>query len=181
MVQWLRLCTSTPGDVDLISAWGTKIPHDAWHSQKVKMNNHKIFSDEVSFQVMKMFQIRRHESTPEHCTPSSQERARGLCVCCSVLTKSRLTLVTPWTVALQAPLSMGFSRQEYWSGSPLTSSGDGTCVSYLTGRFFTTERPGKPNVNCIYILQKDEEEEHRHFVPFVQFPATVALCKTAVS
>ena len=29
---------------------------------------------------------------------------------------------TPWTTALQAPLSMGFSRQEYWSGLPLTSS-----------------------------------------------------------
>ena len=31
---------------------------------------------------------------------------------------------TPWTVALQAPLSMGFSRQEYWSGLPFPSSGD---------------------------------------------------------
>ena len=28
------------------------------------------------------------------------------------------TLPTPWTVARQAPLSMGFSRQEYWSGLP---------------------------------------------------------------
>ena len=28
---------------------------------------------------------------------------------------------TPWTVACQAPLSMGFSRQEYWSGLPLPS------------------------------------------------------------
>ena len=34
-----------------------------------------------------------------------------------------LTLVTPWTVALQFPLSMGFSRQEYWSGLPFLSSG----------------------------------------------------------
>ena len=34
------------------------------------------------------------------------------------------TLVTPWTVACQAPLSMGFSRQEYWSGSPFPSPGD---------------------------------------------------------
>ena len=30
---------------------------------------------------------------------------------------------TPWTVALQAPLSMEFSRQEYWSGQPLPSPG----------------------------------------------------------
>ena len=31
---------------------------------------------------------------------------------------------TPWTAANQAPLSMGFSRQEYWSGLPFPSSGD---------------------------------------------------------
>ena len=32
--------------------------------------------------------------------------------------------MTPWTVAHQAPLSMGFSRPEYWSGLPLLSPGD---------------------------------------------------------
>ena len=31
---------------------------------------------------------------------------------------------TPWTVACQTPLSMGFSRQEYWSGLPFPSPGD---------------------------------------------------------
>ena len=31
---------------------------------------------------------------------------------------------TPWTVAYQVPLSMGFSRQEYWSGLPFPSPGD---------------------------------------------------------
>ena len=31
------------------------------------------------------------------------------------------SLVTPWTTAYQAPPSMGFSRQEYWSGVPLPS------------------------------------------------------------
>ena len=38
-----------------------------------------------------------------------------------VVAKSCPTLVTPWTVAGQAPLSMGFSRQEYWSGLPFAS------------------------------------------------------------
>ena len=33
-------------------------------------------------------------------------------------------LVTPWIVAHQAPLSMEFSRQEYWSGLPFPSTGD---------------------------------------------------------
>ena len=58
------------------------------------------------------------------------------------------SFVTPWTVARQAHLSMGFSRQEYWSGWPFSSPGDlpdpeiePTC---LAGGFFTTEPPGKP-------------------------------------
>ena len=38
--------------------------------------------------------------------------------------KSCTTLATPWTVACQAPLSMGFSRQAYWSGFPFPSPGD---------------------------------------------------------
>ena len=41
-----------------------------------------------------------------------------------LVTKLGLTLVTPWAVAHQAPLSMGFSRQEYWSGLPFPSWGD---------------------------------------------------------
>ena len=41
-----------------------------------------------------------------------------------LVTKSCLTLVTPWTGACQAPLSMGFSRQDYWRGYPFPSSGD---------------------------------------------------------
>ena len=41
-----------------------------------------------------------------------------------LVTKSCSTLATPWTVACQVPLSMGFSRQEYWSGLPFPSSGD---------------------------------------------------------
>ena len=35
--------------------------------------------------------------------------------------QSCLILATPWTVAHQGPLSVGFSRQEYWSGVPLPS------------------------------------------------------------
>ena len=41
-----------------------------------------------------------------------------------LVSKSCLTLATPWTVACQAPLSMEFSRQEYWSWVPFTSTGD---------------------------------------------------------
>ena len=41
-----------------------------------------------------------------------------------LVTKSCPTLATPWTVVRQAALSMGFSRQEYWSGLPFPSPGD---------------------------------------------------------
>ena len=61
--------------------------------------------------------------------------------------------MTPWTVALQAPLSVGFFRYEYWSGLPFPPPGDlpdpriepeSPAYSALTGGFFTTEPPGKP-------------------------------------
>ena len=41
-----------------------------------------------------------------------------------LVAKSCPPLATPWTVAHQAPLSMGFSRQEYWSGLPFPSPED---------------------------------------------------------
>ena len=41
-----------------------------------------------------------------------------------LVAKSCLTLATPWTVACQAPLSVGFSRQEYWRGLSFPSPGD---------------------------------------------------------
>ena len=60
---------------------------------------------------------------------------------------------TPWTVAHQTPLSMEFSRQEYWSGLPFPSLGDlpdpgieptSLASLALAGRFLTTKPPGKP-------------------------------------
>ena len=57
---------------------------------------------------------------------------------------------TPWTVAHQAPLSMRFPRQEYWSELPYPPPGDlpdpgiKPTIPALEGRFFTTESPGKP-------------------------------------
>ena len=55
---------------------------------------------------------------------------------------------TPWTVDHQAPLSMGFFRQEYWSGVPFTSPRDLPGLNSFTspalaGRSFTTESLGK--------------------------------------
>ena len=44
--------------------------------------------------------------------------------CLVIVELLSLTLCNPWTVALQAPLSMGFSRQEYWGWLPFPSPGD---------------------------------------------------------
>ena len=73
------------------------------------------------------------------------------CVCAQSL--SRVRLFDPWTVTCQAPLSVGFSRQEYWSGLPFLLPGDlpdpGIQITFLTspaltGGFFTTALPGEP-------------------------------------
>ena len=51
---------------------------------------------------------------------NSQYMCEHACLVTSVMSDS----TTPWTVAHQAPLSMGFSRQEYWSGLPCTPPRD---------------------------------------------------------
>ena len=59
-----------------------------------------------------------------------------------------LLFVTPGTVAYQAPLSLGFSRQEYWSGLPFPPPGDLPVPGIeptspaLAGGFFTIDPPG---------------------------------------
>ena len=53
----------------------------------------------------------------------TSEESFGLLRCCCLVSHVRL-FVTSWTVAQQAPLSMGFSRQEYQSGWPFSSPGD---------------------------------------------------------
>ena len=59
---------------------------------------------------------------------------------CSVMSDS----VTPWTLALQAPLFMKFSRPEYWRGLPFPPSWDLPDPG-IEGGFFTTEPPTKPH------------------------------------
>ena len=74
-----------------------------------------------------------------------------LCVCaCVCMRTCTHTPAELWSVAHLAPLSMGFTRQEYWSGLPFPPPGDlpnpGIKPTYpvLAVGFFTTELPGKP-------------------------------------
>ena len=73
-----------------------------------------------------------------------------LCVCAQLFSGVRL-FATPWTVTHQAPPSLEFSRQEYWSGLPFPTPGDlpdlgiepTSLVSpTLASGFFTTGPPG---------------------------------------
>ena len=67
------------------------------------------------------------------------------------LSRVRL-LATPWTAAHQAPLSMGFSRQEYWSGVPLPSPAPSKAST-------------KASSQSVFLKEKDEGRERRHTSP----------------
>ena len=76
------------------------------------------------------------------------------CVVLCLVARLCLTLCDPMSVAHQAPLSVGLSSKEYWSGLPCPPAGDlpnpeietTSLVSpALVGGFFTLVPPGKPN------------------------------------
>ena len=70
-------------------------------------------------------------------------------VCAQSLSHVQL-FVTPWTVACQAPLSLGFSRQEYWRGLPFLSPGDlpdpeiQPCLLHWQADSFPLSQLGRP-------------------------------------
>ena len=78
----------------------------------------------------------------------SQQSFKGLLFSLQVVSNS---FATSWTVAHQAPLSMGFSRQAYWSGLPLPppenlpDPGIESLSPASMGRIFTIEPLGKPS------------------------------------
>ena len=83
-----------------------------------------------------------------------------MCVCVRVLSCIRL-FATPWTVAHQAPLSVGFSRQEYWDGLPcpppedLCNPGIEHKSPVLQAGSLPSELPGKPlPILCGVVLSR---------------------------
>ena len=85
----------------------------------------------------------------EETNRSVKQNKKPMCMCmCMQSHFSHVQLfATLWTVARQAPLSMGFSRQEYWSGVPCPPPGDlsdsgieprSSGPPLLVGEFFTT-------------------------------------------
>ena len=108
----------------------------------------------------------RTEGSPRSSKRQAGDAVQGRQVaeycCCSLVTMS-YSFATPWTVALQAPLFMGFLRQESWSRLLFPSPGDlpdpgmEPASPALAGRFFTTKSPGKPDwileesITCLFI------------------------------
>ena len=72
----------------------------------------------------------------------------------------------PWTVAHQAPLSMGFPRQEDWNGLQFLSQGDlfysgiEPVFPALAGGFLTSEPPGKPkHIHILYLVNSQTSSQ----------------------
>ena len=91
---------------------------------------------------------------PSGCVLEVQCTFKELVIKCNACMRARLLscvqlCVSPWAVVCQAPPSMGFSRQGYWSGLPFPPPGDlpdpgtETTSPVVAGGFFTTEPPGK--------------------------------------
>ena len=121
----------------------------------------------------------------EACTPASV----SVCPPSSgsgggVVAQSCPTLVTPWTAAHQASLSMRFSRQEYWSGLPFPSPGRLSDPGIeprspaLQADSLLTELPGRPEVpvpnpSCVFslLIRESPAQVHSSRTPFL-FPKT---------
>ena len=70
--------------------------------------------------------------------------------------KAKSLLATPWTAAYQAPPSMGFSRQEYWSGVPLPSpSLSHTCDKLHRTDYTHTSTNGETVVRSVICISVD--------------------------
>ena len=111
---------SIPGQATKIQ----KIQQALWVAQKIKKN---IFSLAIIIN-SQIWNCRDFSGCPTAKTPQFQGRGPVLDPWSGKVKVKSLSHVrffaTPWTVAYQASLSMGFSRQEYWSGLPFPSPGD---------------------------------------------------------
>ena len=107
-----------------------------------------------SFQIGKGFKCgkTKKKKSTHKCLLQADIVALYLYIYAQSLSCTRL-FATLWTVARQAPLSIGFSRQEYWSGLPSSPPGDlpnpgiepeSPESPALAGRYFTTKPSGKP-------------------------------------
>ena len=92
---------------------------------------------------------------------------------------SRVQLfVTPWTVAYQAPPSMGFSRQEYWSGLTFPSPGDLSDPGIEPGypAFQADALTSEPPVHCVLIQKFFYAYANIHTIIFEKLTLDILFC-----
>ena len=134
--------------------------HSAFRVHQVAANSRISFPlclNDVPLYVHPAFSTPVHPSTDTwalgciHVWATMNDAAINLVVTVKLLSHVRLS-ETPWTVAYQALPSMGFSRQEYWSGVPLPSPGDLSNSKIEPGSpalqadALPSKPPGKPNL-----------------------------------
>ena len=122
----------------------------------ITMNNHAF--DNLIYQVHDMLDTRNSVINKTNVISALNEGYRCVCVCV-LLSCSALSDCNPMDHSLQAPLSMGFSRQEYWSGLPCPSTvylpnpGIESRSPALQADSLPSEPPGKP-VCCVTVCPK---------------------------
>ena len=129
-----------------------------------KITQPSIISVTAPQQLQRVMQMGRKTAETNHHKLVGLKYNRKVCVCVCVCVRARARACTHsvmsdslWPLGLlpcQAPLSMEFSRQVYWSGLPFPTPGDlldlgvelvSSVSPELAGRFFTTVPPGKPS------------------------------------
>ena len=111
------------------------------------------------------------------------------CVCvhvCVCLFSCISLFATPWTAAWHAPLSIEFSRQEYWIELSFPTPGDllnagvkpvSLVFPALAGRFFTTVLPGKPPFPNHFILRKSIRPQQENYLTTPDLLSVDSYCQ----
>ena len=111
------------------------------------------------------------------------------CVCvhvCVCLFSCISLFATPWTAAWHAPLSIEFSRQEYWIELSFPTPGDllnagvkpvSLVFPALAGRFFTTALPGKPPFPNHFILRKSIRPQQENYLTTPDLLSVDSYCQ----
>ena len=104
------------------------------------------------------------------CSGAGRRQPALLCCCyCRLVTKSCLTLVTPWTVARQAHLFVGFPSQDYWSGLPFP---------FPRGLSKPVMKPAAPTMqaNSLVLSHQESPCTHDTWPFFIRYDDKVIRC-----
>ena len=139
----LWLCFSTRPSIPYLTPLVNSIPG---HNGNFSVLKHLL---QLFFQVITYLVFPTSSNSSVHITLSCPVKVKVKSLSCVQL------FVTLWTVACQAPLSMGYSRQEYWNGLPFPSPGNPPdpgnkpCSPTPQAVSLPSEPPGKPKTPCL--------------------------------